>query len=68
MLSALLYAHKAFEIIQLLITVGGDVKAAVDTYQAAMATMLAEKREPTATEWDTLNAQALVIHNAIQNG
>jgi hypothetical protein len=56
-MGALAYAIQALQILPSLISAGVQVKGLIENTNASLATMQKENRDPTAAEWDALNAQ-----------
>lgn len=50
-----------------LIQKGSEADAALRALEAQIRRMVAEQREPTEQEWESLRARSDAVHHAIQN-
>lgn len=61
----LLYAVQAIQIAAALAAAGKDVATLLGQIRDAMAAMQTENRDPTAAEWQALNAQTIALLNEL---
>lgn len=61
------FAIKAIGYIKQAVAVGKDVKAFIDSTNAALEKMRAENRGPTPEEWAALDAESKALSDEIQN-
>lgn len=65
MSAILLYAVQAIQIASALASAGQDVAALLVQIRAALTAMQTENRDPSAAEWQALNAQTIALLTAL---
>jgi len=65
--TALAYAIQALTLIPSLIKTGADILTFVQETETALKKMQAESRDPTAAEWDALNAKIAELRKALHS-
>lgn len=61
MAAILMYAVQAIQIASMLASAGKDVAVLLGQIRDAMTAMQTEGRDPTAAEWQALNAQTIAL-------